>query len=68
MLPAMHRLAARFGARAGAAIVYIAEAHATDEWPISSARANGGRGPVCVAQVGAQCLCWGFSLGFRVQL
>jgi len=27
-------------------LVYIAEAHATDKWPIRSARANGNRGPV----------------------
>ena len=31
-------------------VVYICEAHATDEWPIRSARFNGGRGPVCVPQ------------------
>ncbi len=31
-------------------VIYICEAHATDEWPISSARFNGGRGAVCVAQ------------------
>lgn len=30
--------------------VYIAEAHATDEWPIDSARFNGSRGPVRIAQ------------------
>ncbi len=30
--------------------MYIAEAHATDEWPIASARFNGGRGAVAVAQ------------------
>lgn len=27
-------------------LVYVAEAHATDVWPIRSARANGNRGPV----------------------
>jgi len=27
-------------------LVYIAEAHATDLWPIRSSRANGARGPV----------------------
>ena len=32
------------------AIIYICEAHATDEWPISSSRFNAGRGVVCVAQ------------------
>lgn len=28
------------------ALVYVAEAHATDLWPIRSSRANGDRGPV----------------------
>jgi hypothetical protein len=28
--------------------VYIAEAHAMDEWPVKSARFNQGRGPVVV--------------------
>jgi len=31
-------------------VVYIAEAHASDEWPISSARFNGDRGAVHVPQ------------------
>jgi hypothetical protein len=31
-------------------MVYIAEAHATDEWPISSSRFNGDEGPVNVPQ------------------
>jgi len=30
--------------------VYIQEAHAQDEWPISSSRANGDRGKVCIEQ------------------
>jgi Iodothyronine deiodinase len=30
------------------ACIYIPEAHAQDEWPISSGRFNGGRGPVIV--------------------
>lgn len=30
--------------------VYIAEAHATDEWPISSGRCNGDRGAVNIAR------------------
>lgn len=34
--------------------VYVAEAHATDEWPISSARYNGARGPVCLTQARSQ--------------
>ena len=29
-------------------LVYIAEAHAMDEWPVTSARFNRGRGPVIV--------------------
>lgn len=29
-------------------LVYIAEAHAMDEWPVLSGRFNLGRGPVCV--------------------
>lgn len=28
------------------ALIYVAEAHATDVWPIRSSRANGDRGPV----------------------
>jgi len=31
-------------------MVYIEEAHAEDEWPISSGRYNGGRGPVKINQ------------------
>ena len=31
-------------------MVYVAEAHAEDEWPISSGRYNAGRGPVRVTQ------------------
>lgn len=34
--------------------VYVAEAHATDEWPISSARYNAGRGAVCIPQARTQ--------------
>jgi hypothetical protein len=30
--------------------VYIAEAHAQDKWPISSARYNGTRGPVLIPE------------------
>lgn len=30
--------------------MYILEAHAQDEWPIRSGRANGGRGPVQITQ------------------
>jgi len=30
--------------------VYVAEAHAQDEWPLRSARFNGNRGPVVVDQ------------------
>ena len=35
---------------ASVALVYIAEAHAEDEWPVRSSRYNGGRGPVCLRQ------------------
>ena len=35
-------------------LVYVAEAHAQDEWPISSARYNADRGPVCVTQPRSQ--------------
>jgi hypothetical protein len=38
------------GSRANFLVVYVAEAHATDEWPIQSARFNAGRGAVCIAQ------------------
>jgi len=31
-------------------LVYISEAHATDEWPIGSARFNGDRGVVAICQ------------------
>lgn len=31
-------------------MVYVAEAHASDEWPIASGRYNQGRGPVTVPQ------------------
>ncbi|KAK9867669.1 hypothetical protein WJX84_003907 [Apatococcus fuscideae] len=39
--------------RAAMLAVYITEAHAMDEWPISSARCNGDRGPVNVLQPSA---------------
>jgi hypothetical protein len=48
-VPALHALQAELRGRAVLLAVYIAEAHATDEWPISSCRYNGGRGAVCVA-------------------
>lgn len=34
--------------------VYVEEAHATDEWPISSSRFNGTRGPVSIQQAKTQ--------------
>lgn len=46
----MRALARELGGWCDWCIVYIAEAHATDEWPISSARYNGARGAVCLAQ------------------
>lgn len=47
---AIHHLSAELASVASAAIVYVEEAHAVDEWPISSGRYNGGRGAVCVRQ------------------
>ena len=48
-MPALHSLAAEFQSKADFVIVYIAEAHASDVWPISSARyAHDGK-PVDVA-------------------
>ena len=46
----MLALARDLGGRADWLFVYIAEAHATDEWPIASSRFNGTRGPVHLAQ------------------
>jgi hypothetical protein len=50
--------------------VYILEAHATDEWPIASARFNGGRGAVAVAQprrdAARLALAHGFAADFRL--
>lgn len=40
----------RWRQRAAFLMVYIAEAHAADEWPISSARFNEGRGAVNIKQ------------------
>ena len=48
-MPSLPALQRELAGRAVLVAVYIAEAHATDEWPISSCRYNGGRGPVCVA-------------------
>ena len=42
----MNSLHREFGASADFAMLYIAEAHAQDEWPISSSRCNAQRGPV----------------------
>lgn len=41
---------AEMAEKAKAVLVYIAEAHAQDEWPIRSGRFNGERGPVLVNQ------------------
>mmetsp|Transcript_26223 Transcript_26223/g.66740 ORF Transcript_26223/g.66740 Transcript_26223/m.66740 type:complete len:260 (-) Transcript_26223:289-1068(-) len=46
----MRAMASAWQGVAGFRVVYVAEAHATDEWPIRSARYNGCRGPVCVKQ------------------
>jgi hypothetical protein len=48
MAPYMNSLYREFGAVADFAVVYVAEAHAQDEWPINSSRCNSDRGPVCV--------------------
>ncbi len=48
-MPALHALQRELAGRVVMLAVYIAEAHASDEWPISSCRYNGGRGAVCVA-------------------
>jgi hypothetical protein len=48
-VPALHALQRELSGRVAMLCVYIAEAHACDEWPIASARYNGGRGAVCVA-------------------
>ncbi|KAG1680116.1 hypothetical protein FOA52_000229 [Chlamydomonas sp. UWO 241] len=44
--------------------VYISEAHAQDEWPINSARANGDRVPVCVAQPTSTAKCCELAASF----
>ena len=46
----MRALSQELGDRCAWLVVYVAEAHATDEWPISSARFNGSRGAVHLAQ------------------
>ena len=46
----MLALARELGTRADWLFVYIAEAHAADEWPIASSRFNGARGAVHLAQ------------------
>lgn len=46
----MHGVYCGLGGAVNCLMVYISEAHAADEWPISSSRYNGGRGAVVVAQ------------------
>ena len=48
-MPSLTRLVSELGGTVAVACVYIAEAHAQDEWPISSGRYNAGRGPIRVA-------------------
>lgn len=43
-------LSRELGSAAEWSIVYIDEAHAVDEWPISSSRYNADRGPVSILQ------------------
>ncbi len=50
LAPAFHALAAELVGRAEVVAVYAAEAHATDEWPISSARSTRDNAPVALAQ------------------
>jgi hypothetical protein len=50
LLPALHELAHHYGSVAQFSIVYTMEAHAQDQWPISSGRWNNGRGPVIYDQ------------------
>lgn len=49
-MPAFHSLAAELGSAVSFVAVYIQEAHAHDEWPISSSRANASRGIVTINQ------------------
>jgi len=49
-VPAFHSLADELAGRAGILAVYITEAHATDEWPISSSRYSPGGRVVALAQ------------------
>lgn len=49
-MPAFHSLATELSAEVSFLAVYIQEAHAHDEWPISSSRANGSRGVVSIKQ------------------
>lgn len=50
MVPAMAALREKFLEVASFVTVYVAEAHAQDEWPIRSSRYNGSRGPVLINQ------------------
>lgn len=49
-MPAFHSLQEELGDKVNFLGVYIQEAHAQNEWPISSSRANGGRGVVSIDQ------------------
>ena len=50
ILPAVHKDLASTDPSSDYLMVYIEEAHATDEWPISSSRYNPSGEPVSVAQ------------------
>ncbi|KAF8064545.1 Ank3 [Scenedesmus sp. PABB004] len=71
LLP-MAELAEEFGGLVSSVVVYIAEAHAEDEWPIKSSRFNGGRGPVCIPQhatTAARCVAAAaFAAAFGLRL
>ena len=54
-------------------MVYIAEAHAMSEWPVTSGRFNRGRGPVVIPEqpttVAERCrLARGFAKNFDIQI
>jgi|Transcript_3420 hypothetical protein len=53
-MPDIALLRKKCGADVRFVFVYVAEAHAADEWPISSGRYNQERGPVMVNKPGTQ--------------
>ena len=49
-MPTLNGIQAEYRGRCDFLLVYIEEAHAVDEWPISSARYNGAHGAVALPQ------------------